>query len=88
MPDPAKAPTPEKSPPEVIARELLKLFWLERYIFLGLSVLAGLVTVYAGYKALEDHSSVTVFFGSGGVVTFALGRTLAFFDKVTKIAFG
>jgi hypothetical protein len=92
MATPPQPPAAGPSPQVLIVRELLREFWLERYAFLGLSVLAGLVTVYAGFEALHDKSnlrnSLGLFFGSGGVTTFTVGRLLTFFDKITKIAFG
>jgi hypothetical protein len=80
-----------KSPIEN-TKELLKLFWLERYAFLTLSIVAGALVVYAGFEAIHETnngnraSAVGLFFGSGGVATYSIGRLLVMVNKVTEIA--
>jgi hypothetical protein len=91
MGDAPNLPDHGKSPVEY-TEELLRLFRWERFAFLALSTLAGIVVIYAGIQALQDNdssskaSAVHLFFGSGGVASISVGGLLTMVTKVTNIA--
>lgn len=86
------APTKDSDQRFKTAEQLVKLFWPERFAYLGLSVLTAALVVYIGAQVLRDPSagktSLIPLFGSGGVVAFNIGRLLSMFNKVIKVVFG
>ena len=69
----------------------LKAFRFERYVYVGLGVIAALMILgLAGamlIKGSYNWGQLTAIFGSGGLFTFSSGRLLTVFDKAWKHVF-
>jgi hypothetical protein len=74
------------------ARAIVKLFSLERYCYLALSLVTAAFILYVGYQAIESPTGDRVatacaLCGSGGVVTYNIGRLLNMFNRVIDAVF-
>ncbi|MDE0004046.1 MAG: hypothetical protein OXQ29_15255 [Rhodospirillaceae bacterium] len=71
--------------------QFLRAFRLERYVYVGLGVLAALMILgLAGVmlvKGSYNWGQVTTIFGSGGLFTYSSGRLLTVFDKAWNHVF-
>lgn len=69
-----------------LAKSIVQLFWPERYTYLGLSFITAVLVIWVGYKSITQPgtqgAAAGVFFGSGGIVTFNIGRLSTMFNKV------
>jgi hypothetical protein len=74
-----------------IARDIVQLFNPERYTYMVLSAVAALIVIVECGIAIHSQSLMSTtgvtLFGSGGVVTFNLGRLLTMFNKVIEKVF-
>ena len=80
--------TPEAELKERLAtvKALIKLFWPERYTYLGLTAFFGLIAAIAVVKLIfwgpgDWYKTVLPAFGSSGIITFAASQTLRMFNR-------
>lgn len=64
---------------------LLKMFTIERYVYLGLTTLSFIILLYTGYllltsKAANEELMIAVF-GSSGLITASSARISWFFNR-------
>jgi hypothetical protein len=74
------------------AKELVKLFRLERYSYLFLSCITAIFVIYVGIQAYVNPidnkvATASVLCGSGGIVTYNISRLLVMFNKVLDAVF-
>ncbi len=73
-------------------RALVEMFRFERYVYMTTNSLAvAMLLLAAGRLLLSAKADVAVLsalFGSGGLVTFSVGRTLQMWNQAIKIATG
>jgi len=75
-----------------LAEKILKLFRIERFTYLGVSLVTTLVLILVGYQSLTQQyaskSAAGLMFGSAGVVTLSINRLLVMFNRVFKAVLG
>jgi hypothetical protein len=75
-----------------IAREVFKMFALERYTHLILNAITFVVLIYAAIKLIfggsEDRSALTLVCGSGGLIAFTSARLLQMWTDILNRVFG
>ena len=74
------------------AERIVKLFTMERYMYLALSFLTALIVILETAITVHNHDAMSTLgvtlLGSGGVVAFNLGRLLTMFNTVIDRVFG
>ncbi len=67
---------------------LVELFRLERYVYLGVTLVSFLVLLGSGISIIlreqSDHSILTLLFGSSGLITYSTGRVLWMWNGALK----
>lgn len=75
-----------------LAERILRIFRIERFTYLTVSVITCAVLIWAGYQMLSQPSArerlVGLMFGSAGVVSLSIARLLMVFNKVFKAVLG
>lgn len=68
-----------------VVKEITNLFKLERYVFLGATAVAAVITLIVAYYALSSHSiskaTAGALFGTGGAVTLTGNRLIMMWSK-------
>ena len=75
-----------------VAGEITKLFSIERYVYIsccGVAVLlllanAGMVI----YEKKADATELALLFGSGGLITYSMGRLIYMWNKIIDLTLG
>jgi hypothetical protein len=75
-----------------IVSQLIKLFWPERFLFLGVNIFSVFVIILAAAVVfLKGNMSWVTFlglFGPAGVITFNTGRILTMWNKALDFIAG
>jgi hypothetical protein len=75
-----------------LAERIVKLFWPERIVYLGLSGITAIIVIFEVVFSLHNQtlnlSTGWTLLGSGGVVTFNLAQLLRMFNTVILKVFG
>jgi len=71
------------------ATQITMLFKMERYVYIGCCGIAVLLLIYCAYQVLQTNPNNTVvlasLFGSGGLITFSVGRLIFMWNKIVDI---
>jgi hypothetical protein len=69
--------------------KLLKMFSVERYVYLLMTALSFLLLLYSGYLLVAsreaDTATLVAIFGSSGLVAASSARICLFFDKSFRL---
>lgn len=72
-----------------IAREITRLFNLERYVYIsccGIAVVLLLINaVMLMQKGGIDYPGLTLLFGASGLITFSIGRLIYMWNKLVDL---
>lgn len=97
VPKPPKVKKPKSIPDDMpvrlgAAKEITEIFKLERYVYItscGIAVV--LLLVNAGlliYEKKADIPGLALLFGSGGLITFSMGRLIYMWNKIIDLILG
>ncbi len=68
---------------------LLKMFSIERYIYLGLTVFSFFLLIFAIYHLITtepvETATLVAIFGSGGLIAVSAGRVIFIFNKAFSV---
>jgi len=71
------------------AKEITKLFNVERYVYIsccGVAVLLLLINAVRLFERSEvDYAGLGLLFGSGGLITYSTGRLIFMWNKILEL---
>lgn len=72
------------------AKEITQLFSMERYAYIGCCGIAVLLLFFCAFRiftsgAETDMAVIGSLFGSGGLITFSVGRLIFMWNKIVDI---
>jgi hypothetical protein len=71
------------------ARQITMLFKMERYVYVSCCGIAVLLLLYCAYQVLNketpDFVIIGSLFGSGGLITYSIGRLIFMWNKIVDI---